>query len=70
MDLVTSSASGLDPDVSMAAADYQIDHAARYRVLSRTIVSGIVDRFTEGRQLGILVEPRVNALKLYLAPDD
>jgi K+-transporting ATPase ATPase C chain len=69
VDLVTSSASGLDPDISLAAANYQIERVARYRGLSPTTVSGMVDRFTEGRQLGILGEPRVNVLKLNLALD-
>jgi potassium-transporting ATPase KdpC subunit len=69
VDLVTSSASGLDPDISLAAADYQIARVARYRGLSETVVSGLVDRFTQGRQLGILGEPRVNVLKLNQALD-
>ena len=70
VDLVTSSASGLDPDISAAAAGYQIARVARYRGLSPTVVSEMVDRFTEGRQLGILGEPRVNVLKLNLALDN
>jgi K+-transporting ATPase KdpC subunit len=69
VDLVTFSASGLDPDISVAAADYQIGRVARYRGLSQTIISNMVDRFTEGRQLGILGEPRVNVLKLNQALD-
>jgi K+-transporting ATPase KdpC subunit len=69
VDLVTFSASGLDPDISVAAADYQIARVARYRGLSQTIVSEQVDSFTEGRQLGILGEPRVNVLKLNQALD-
>jgi K+-transporting ATPase KdpC subunit len=69
VDLVTFSASGLDPDISVASADYQIARVARYRGLSQTVVSELVDRFTEGRQLGILGEPRVNVLKLNQALD-
>jgi K+-transporting ATPase KdpC subunit len=69
VDLVTFSASGLDPDISLAAANYQIPRVARYRGLSQNAVSDLVDRFTEGRQLGILGEPRVNVLKLNQALD-
>jgi potassium-transporting ATPase KdpC subunit len=70
VDLVTSSASGLDPDISLAAADYQTARVARYRGLNESVVSGLVERFTQGRQLGILGEPRVNVLKLNQALDD
>jgi len=70
VDLVTSSGSGLDPDISIAAADYQIARVTRYRGLSLTTVTDLVRRFTEGRQLGILGEPRVNVLKLNQALDD
>lgn len=69
VDLVTFSASGLDPDISVAAADYQIARVARYRGLSQTVVADLVNHFTEGRQLGILGEPRVNVLKLNQALD-
>ena len=69
VDLVTFSASGLDPDISVAAANYQIARVARYRGLSQAVVSELVKRFTEGRQLGILGEPRVNVLKLNQALD-
>ena len=68
-DLVTFSASGLDPDISVAAADYQVARVARYRGLSERQVSDLVDRFTEGRQLGVLGEPRVKVLQLNLALD-
>jgi K+-transporting ATPase ATPase C chain len=68
-DLVTFSASGLDPDISIAAAEYQVTRVARYRGLSGEQVSELVKRFTEGRQLGILGEPRVNVLQLNLALD-
>lgn len=69
VDLVTFSASGLDPDISVAAANYQIARVARCRGLSEEQVSALVNQFTEGRQFGILGEPRVNVLKLNLALD-
>ncbi len=70
VDLVTSSASGLDPDISVAAALYQVPRVARYRGLTEEQVHSLVNRFTEGRQFGILGEPRVNVLKLNLALDE
>ncbi len=70
IDLVTSSASGLDPDISIAAANYQVPRVARYRGLSVEQVTALVSRFTEGRQFGILGEPRVNVLQLNLALDE
>jgi K+-transporting ATPase ATPase C chain len=69
VDLVTFSASGLDPDISIAAADYQIDRVARYRNLNADQVVDLVKRFTRGRQFGILGEPRVNVLQLNMALD-
>jgi K+-transporting ATPase ATPase C chain len=70
VDLVTSSGSGLDPDISIAAAEYQINRVARYRNLTVEQVSVLVKRFTTGRTLGILGEPRVNVLELNLALDN
>ena len=69
VDLVTSSASGLDPDISVAAAIYQIPRVARIRGLSVDRVRALVDQNTEGRQLGILGEPRVHVLGLNLSLD-
>jgi len=70
VDLVTSSASGLDPHISVAAALYQLPRVARVRGLSEVQIHSLVDRFTEGRQLGFLGESRVNVLELNLALDD
>jgi K+-transporting ATPase ATPase C chain len=69
IDLVTASASGLDPDISISAADYQVSRVARNRGLSVEQVNALVSRFTEGRQFGIFGEPRVNVLQLNLALD-
>jgi K+-transporting ATPase ATPase C chain len=69
VDLVTASASGLDPDISIAAAQYQIARVARERKLPADQVRALVDQFSAGRLFGILGEPRVNVLKLNMALD-
>ncbi len=70
VDLVTTSASGLDPHISPAAAEFQAPRVARERGMSEDEVRRAVAEFTEGRQLGLLGEPRVNVLLLNLKLDE
>jgi K+-transporting ATPase ATPase C chain len=69
IDLVTSSASGVDPHISPAAAEFQLPRVARERHLAEPEVRQLLAAHTEGRQLGVLGEPRVNVLELNLALD-
>jgi K+-transporting ATPase ATPase C chain len=66
VDLVTTSASGLDPEISVAAAQYQAPRVARLRGLSQSVVDDLITRHTQGRLFGLLGEPRVNVLELNL----
>lgn len=69
IDLVTASGSGLDPHISLAAAEYQVPRVAESRRMSVTDVRELIQNNTEHRQLGILGEPRVNVLRLNLSLD-
>ncbi len=69
VDLVTASASGLDPQISLAAAMYQVQRVARARGMTEDAVLGLVRQNTTGRQFGLLGEPTVNVLELNLALD-
>jgi len=67
VDLVTASASGLDPHISLAAAQYQLGRVATARKLSTQVVQGLIDQATQRPVLGLLGEPVVNVLQLNLA---
>lgn len=69
IDLLTTSASGLDPDITPAAAEYQLPRVARARDMNEDDVRRLVIKYTRGRQFGFLGEPRVNVLELNLDLD-
>lgn len=69
VDLVTASASGLDPHISQAAAEYQLLRVAEERKMDVAVLNALIEKHTEPRQFGVLGEPRVNVLQLNIALD-
>ena len=69
-DLMTNSGSGLDPNVSPQGAIVQVPRIAKERGLSEKSLYNLIDKFTEGRSLGLFGEPRINVLKLNIALDE
>lgn len=69
VDLVTSSGSGLDPHISPAAAEYQVPRIAKARGITEDELRAVIDRYTDGKFLGIFGEKRVNVLEVNLALD-
>jgi K+-transporting ATPase ATPase C chain len=70
VDLVTASASGLDPDISVAAARYQSHRVSKTRGLPQSTIDGLINAHLQPRTLGLFGEPRVNVLEINLALDD
>lgn len=69
VDLVTVSGSGLDPEISPEAAEYQVHRISKARGISQEKVQSVIDQYTTGCFLGVFGEPRVNVLKVNLALD-